>query len=384
MKGSFRLENKNVIILLKSFALGGAEKQALYLANHLQSKMNCNVFVYSYIKSDNSKLFFETCEKLEIKNLFLEKNPLSASGKFKYIKRRIKIFLFGQKLKVHNPDIIIPYLNPSSIIAALCYKTAGAKITFWHHRGPDYYRGDLLEKIAVKKSTLFIANSLDGKTELEEKLNFNINKSHFLANFSTIKQIYKIRNIDGLIIHKEKIVIGMIAHFRVQKLQDVLVKVYHELLLKYKDVHLVLAGNIHDDENDEKSSYKRVLSYISSNKLENNISILHNVRGEEILPYLDIGVLISSKEGMPNTIMEYMGYSLPVITTKHEGCVSLLGEKYPYYIDNEDKNDQFNKLEKLIIDNQERKNIGAFNNIRLIENFTIETYVNKLTTILNQ
>lgn len=379
----FNFEDKNVIILLKSFALGGAEKQALYFAKYLQDKLSCNVFVYSYIKSKNSKLFFETCEKLEIKNLFIEKNPLSASGKFKYLKRRIKIIFFGLKLRKHKPDIIIPYLNPSSIIATLCYKISGAKITFWHHRGPDYYRGDLLEKVAVKKSPLFIANSLDGKIELEEKLNFNKNKSHFLANFSTIRHLNNNKNIDNLKLIEDKIVIGMIAHFRVQKLQHILVEVYHELLKKYKKIHLVLAGNIHDDENDEKSSYKRIVNYISTHKLENNISIMHHINAKEVLPYLDIGVLISSKEGMPNTVMEYMSYGIPVVATNHKGCITLLGENYPYFINNDNLDDQYDKLEKLVLDKNEREEVGKKNNKRLTENFTIDSYMDKLTKILN-
>lgn len=382
MKNNFHFENKNVIILLKSFALGGAEKQALFLANYLQEKLKCNVFVYSFIKSENSKLFDNLCDDLKIKSLFIENNPLSASGRFKYLKRRIKIFLFGLKLKKHHPDIIIPYLNPSSIIASLCYKVAGAKYTFWHHRGPDYFRYDKLEKKAVKKTPIFIANSKDGEQELMEK--FKLTNSHyFLPNFSTVKKVNKNKKLEKLNFIEDKIVIGMIAHFRIQKLQNVLLRVFNELLKKYSNIHLVFAGNLHDSK-DEESNFEEVTKFIKQYSLDQKVTIIHNVRAEEVLPYIHIGVLISLKEGMPNTIMEYMAYSLPVVATNHEGCISLLGEKYPYYINNQDKKDQFDKLKLLIQNENERNFIGEKNKQRLDKYFTIESYIKQLTATVNQ
>ena len=229
INGNFQFANKKVIILLKTFALGGAEKQALYLAHHLERKCNCKVYIYSYIESDKRELFDSFCEKLGLTNLYLEKNPLSASGSFKFLKRMLKIVFFGLKLKKHNPDIIIPYLNPSSIIASLCYKFSGAKTTFWHHRGPDYYREDLLEKLAANRVPLFVANSIDGKNELDVKLRVKCN-SYFIPNFSTINKINIKKEIPELNEVKNKVIIGMVAHFRIQKKQDILVEVFNELL----------------------------------------------------------------------------------------------------------------------------------------------------------
>ena len=73
---------------MKSFALGGAEKQALFLASYLQKNYNCTVNIYSYIKSNHPELFFKECELLQIKNLHFVQNPLSAAGNFNYIKRQ--------------------------------------------------------------------------------------------------------------------------------------------------------------------------------------------------------------------------------------------------------------------------------------------------------
>tara|TARA_R110002072_G_scaffold33696_18_gene101901 strand:- start:4082 stop:5227 length:1146 start_codon:yes stop_codon:yes gene_type:complete len=377
----FNFENKNIIILLKAFSLGGAEKQALFLANYLQKNYNCTVNIYSYIKPKNPKLFFKECELLQLKNLHFVQNPLSAAGNFNYIKRRIKILLLGLKLRKYKPDIIIPYLNPPSIIANLLLKTTGAKITFWHHRGPDYYRGDSIESLAVKKTKLFIANSPDGKKELESKFSIDKRKSYFLPNFSTIKTKNHKKGISKLDSIKGKKIIGMIGHFRQEKLQSIVVKSFYKLLKNHKDIHLVLAGNI-DESEKEKSTYSEVINFIKKHQLSDKVTLLHNVTANEVLPYFDFGVLMSKKEGMPNVIMEYMSYNLPVICTNHEGCKSLLGDKYPYLINNS-VDELTEKIEFLLQNETEFNSIGQKNKNRIEKNFSIEKYIENLTTIIN-
>jgi len=374
--------SKNIIFILKSFVLGGAEKQALYLAQYLQNKRNCKVYIYAYIKSPNAVLFYKECEKYNLKNLCVVNNPLSASGRFKYLKRRIKIALFGLKLRKHKPDIIIPYLNPPSIIASLCYKIAGAKTTFWHHRGPDYYRKDKLESLAVKKCPLFIANSPDGKNELLEVLNPSQKLTYFTPNFSTIEKINHKKNIAKLNKISDKIIIGMIGHFRVQKLQHLLVKAFQEI--QNKNSHLILVGNIYESDG-ELSNFKNVLSIIKEYNLESQVTIIHNKNAQDILPCLDIGVLLSKKEGMPNVIMEYMAYGLPILSTKHQGCVALLGKDYPFYVeDNNDVKDIASKLELLVKDKNLRGKLGSQNKEKLQKDFLIETYLDKLATLINK
>ncbi len=379
MKFNFQFENKNIIILLKSFVLGGAEKQALFLASHLQNQLECKVYIYSYIKIKSSELFYKECEKYNLTNLFIIENPLSAAGKLKYLKRRIKIGLLGLKLRKHQPDIIIPYLNPPSIIANICYKIAGAKTTFWHHRGPDYYRDDTIESTAVRKTKTFIANSPDGKKELEKQ--FNLPKVYFVPNFSTILEKEFLAKPKKPSYLEGKIVIGMIGHFRQEKLQSILVEAFSNLLKEIETIHLVLVGNIHENKN-ERSSYSDVEALIKSNNLENSVSILHNTNSKEVLDYLDIGALISIKEGMPNIVMEYMAYRLPILTTNHEGCIELLGEDYDFYTENETRQVE-KKLRNLVENEKLRKSLGKRNQELLNSKFSIENYIVKLEEILS-
>jgi len=381
----YDFNSKNIVIILKSFVLGGAEKQALFLAQYLQNNENCNVYIYSLIQSPNSKLFCEECEKYGIKNLYTVNNPLSASGNLKYLKRRIKIALFGLKLRKHKPDIIIPYLNPPSIIASLCYKISGAKNTFWHHRGADYYRNDKLEHNAVKKCPLFIANAPNGKKELISKLKSPIELTHFLPNFSTVVGVNNTKNVVELDkIDKGTIIIGMIGHFFENKLQTLLVKAMAILLKKGYNTHLVLATSTYNSY-DFKNKEIEIINLIEKLKIKDNVTIVYDKLAANILPYLDIGCLISNKEGMPNVILEYMAYKLPVVTVNHRGCQILLGDDYPFYINLKKINSQniAKKLSLLVKDKKLRKSIGEQNALKLINNFTIERYLQQLANMLD-
>lgn len=380
----FELHNKSVIFLLKSFVLGGAEKQALFLAAYLQNERNCDVYIYSYIQSESRELFDNECEKYQLKNLYVVDNPLSASGKFKYLKRRIKLYLFGKKLRKHQPDIIIPYLNPPSIIANVCYKIAGAKKTFWHHRGVDYYRKDPIEKLAAKRAQYFIANSKNGAGELKNELEIQNKKTYSLANFSTIEST---NQLDRESIKKKyhipenSLVIGMIAHFREEKRQEVLLETSFNLFEFHPNIHLVLVGNEYFG-GDKKFGLKFIKTAIKERELNQRVTILHDTTSEKILSAFDVGVLLSDKEGMPNVVMEYMAYELPILTNNHDGCVELLGEDYEYYTQNKTKQVE-EKLVALIEDEALRKSIGKSNRERLNSKFSIENYIIKLEEILN-
>lgn len=379
MNLKFELHNKSIIFLLKSFDLGGAEKQALFLAGYLQNQRNCNVYVYSYLPADDRTVFDQECEKHQLRNLFVVPNPLSTGGKLKGLKKKIKLYQLGKDLKKHRPDLIIPYLNPPSIIASMIYKTAGAKTTFWHHRGVDYYRNDELEKRAAKKVPLLIANSESGVKELKEKLPIQRKHTHCLPNFSTISEIPK-QNSDEirkrLNIDLNSIVVGMVGHFRPEKLQKLLLEGCLDLFFEFP-IHLVFVGN-----KGEEIEFTKIKDLISKHKLESRVTILHNTNSLGILPIFDIGVLLSEKEGMPNVVMEYMTYSLPVLTNAHSGCQMLLGEDYTFFTDNTVE-DVKNKLTILVGGETTRETLGKRNQKRINEQFSIENYVEKLEKILS-
>lgn len=370
---SVTFQNKNIVFLLKSPQLGGAERQALSLAGYLQNNKECKVYIYTYLNEKPSRQFLDFCKEHKLKHVYTVKNPLIAGSRFKYYKIRLKLFLFGMKLRKHKPDIIIPYLNGPSLIAAFCKKISGAKITFWNCRGQEVYRNDLLEKKAVSLSNIFVVNSPDSEADIIK--NFKVHKQniHFLPNFSTTRPIKIVESSKA----NHELVIGMLAHFRSEKLQILLLESFLELSKKYPYVRLHLVGDVIDLNKKNEAQ-----NFVKKHKLENKVSFMHGKLAKEVLPFFDIAVLMSVKEGMSNSIMEYMSYQLPVICTNHQGSQCLLGQENPFLIDN-NVEELTDKLTQMIESEHLRVSEGKKNQTRIENGFTIENYILGLEKILN-
>lgn len=371
---SFSFKNSNVIFLLKSPELGGAERQALTLAGFLQNSLKCNVTVYTYLKQEASVQFVEFCKEHKLKNVFSFENPLVTGSKFKYLKIRLKLILVALKLRKHKPDIIIPYLNSPSLIAAYCRGISGAKVTFWNNRGKETYRKDKLERNAVLKTKFFLVNSLESINDIQTHFKTPEDRIHFAPNFITLTSKVNTSPIPN---KSNLLIIGMLAHFRQEKSQMLLIESFLELSKKYDFIRLHLVGNVNDI-----SLINKAVEYVKSHKLESKVSFIHNKSGKNTLPKFDIGVLVSIKEGMSNSIMEYMYYNLPVVCTNHSGNKYLLGEKNKFLVNN-NKEELIEKLE-LLIDNKEiRESEGNVNYKRITNGFSIERYISSIESIVN-
>lgn len=371
----FNFKNKNVLFILNTFDLGGAERQAISLANHLQNNLNCNVRLLSYQDAYNPITFSNLCDEYNLNDRKLIKSPFDTGKRFKFFKKCVKLFLLGRDLKKNfKPDVIIPYLSGSSILAQLLKYPSGAKYTFWNHRGSEVYKDNFFEKMAISLCSVFLANSPNGKEELIRQFKLNEKKVHFVPNFNTL--------INPVLIekkYKSSLTIGMIAHFRIEKLQPLLIESCLPLFCKYPNLKLLLVGNVSD-----KKNIKTVLSLIKNHKLEGRIEVYHNRLAIDFLSVLDIGVLISSIEGMSNTIMEYMSFQLPVLASDHPGSRILLCENNFNFLVNNNENEISQKLEILINSVELRNNLGVDNKKRIENNFSIEKYILNLEKIINR
>src|SRR5690606_13383786 len=111
-------------------------------------------------------------------------------------------------------------------------------------------------------------------------------------------------------IPKSAIVIGMIAHYRLEKYHELLLNVFDKLNAQHKEIHLVFLGNENLNIVANKK-YHFLLHQIKKKNLSSSVSLLSEANVEEILNVLDIGVLVSQIEGVPNAVMEYMLYGIP-------------------------------------------------------------------------
>lgn len=384
---NFNFNNKTIVLLIKVAVLGGAERQALGLADYLIKKHQCKVHLvatHSNVATEEFSAFAKECgitkidyfgpPSLTIKNEFSLNNLKKTVRALKYL------HLMKKQVSKYKPDMLIPFLNTPSKIAALIYKSTGAKTTFWHQLGLDNYTFDIVEKTAIKRTPFILANAANGLDVFKEKYNVPENKLFVLPQYVSIKKTMmdKLALKKEFLIDNEAVVIGMIAHYREEKYHGLLLNAFSKVA-QSRNVHLVLLGN-KDNSEETLNIYNQLNEQTKALDLQTKVSVLTGYPVEKILNLLDIGVLVSQIEGTPNVVMEYMLYGLPVIATNHSGCINLL-EESAFLIAN-DETIISGKLEQLIDDKALRLEEGKSNGQK-IKKFSIENYFTELNAIIN-
>ncbi|WP_152287211.1 glycosyltransferase family 4 protein [Flavicella marina] len=382
------LLNKNIVLLIKSPVLGGAERQALGFADYAIHTLDCSVKIIATHSGLVSKEFKQFAEEIGIDEIHYKEKyflKLSNNISLKNLRNGIKTFLYLLKMiqfiRKFKPFLIVPFLNPPSKLAVLIYKYTGAKYTFWHQLGLDFFRKDALEAYAIKKTPIFVANAQNGIDEICDSYAVPTEKIFCLPQYTTLSyQEHDSNSIrEKLQIDNDAIVIGMISHYREEKLFDLLFDTFLQLCSTRK-THLVLLGDADNSPETEKK-YRELCNQASASSCSENISVLSSRPVSEILSILDIGVLVSTMEGTPNVVMEYMLYKLPVVATNHIGCKQLLNSED--FLINNTVDELTNKLDLLIEDTELRKKIGV-KNANLIQKYSKENYFKRLEEIISQ
>lgn len=229
----------------------------------------------------------------------------------------IKSFLkLKSIIKEFKPEII--HAHSSSVFWACLLKIFFPKLKIiWH----DHFGlSDQLEKYP-RKNYIFISRWIDAiisvnktlETWAKENLKVPQNCISYIANFPYLGKIDKIDTNEITIIN--------IANFRVQKDQLNLVAAISIVEKKHKNIKVLLIGNL-----SEETWVNEVKQKIESLNLSNIITITGPINDvKEILGKAKIGILSSSSEGLPVSLLEYGLAELSVVTTDVGQCKEVLG-----------------------------------------------------------
>ncbi len=371
-------------------SLGGAERQGLSLGKIFTEKYGCKVYLLLTFSEKTSAEFDDYASKCHIKETFFFGEPyivLKREWSYKNLKRlvwSIKYLLrLRNGLKSYKIDLIFPYLNFPSKIAFYLYKLLPtAKFAFWHQLGLDTFKDDIFENYSAKNVPCIIANAPTG-VDLFQKAHPKSKRPlyvlpQFLAIDYVIKPKAELSNAYG--IPPDRVVIGMVAHYRLDKLHGLLLNVFGELLKENNAIQLVLLGNKRTNKVTEMK-FQQLKDTISAKNINEHVCLLSEKPVEDVLNIIDIGVLVSEIEGTPNAVMEYMAYGLPVVATNHPGCKLLLQDSN-FLIENQEE-DLAEVLKMLIKSSELRKSEGEKNK-ELIKKRNPEAYLNQLSSIIDE
>jgi glycosyltransferase involved in cell wall biosynthesis len=287
---------RRIIILTNTLKNGGSEKQSILLAGALREKYKTTLIVY-YGKEYDEKLKTLSSEN-NVYPIFLEGSHLG------------KILFLYRLFKGNNNTVIFSYLATTNFLNAIIGSFAGIKFRIGGIRSTKLsYPKFFLQRILHNRLlTLSVFNNYAGQKSLCEK-GFAVEKSIVIHNAIDIKLPAHNKKKDSRVFN-----ILSIGRFIDQK--DYFTSI---------DAVTLLANSISGIKPDAEIKYTivgygdlegKIRSYILSKNLEKIIQIIINP--PEISEYLamaDIYLSTSLNEGLSNSIMEAMEYSLPIVAT---------------------------------------------------------------------
>lgn len=353
---------KSVALFIRSFNLGGAEKQSILLADYLRSEY----IVYLIAFYSKGSLI----------NYAINHNINIISFKGNFFVKLINFYFF---LVNHNIFALVNYSPINNIIGCIIGKIAKVSIIFGGIRGSNTNKNRfkmVLQKYLLNKfSDSIISNSHKG-AEKYVQYGYLRSKIHVIHNAT---------NIDSLAIKQyspisEKVHILSVGRFIWEKDYSTAIEAINNLRIKAGNVFnytIIGHGHLKND----------ILNLIHKYNLSDIVSIYDNIGHPEIEKYYintNIFLLTSIHEGMPNTIMEAMNFRLPIVTTNAGDTEYLVSNgKNGYVLNVGDYAGISDRLNELLQNKEKRISFGL-NSFKILENnFTPDKIFIKYIDLIN-
>jgi glycosyltransferase involved in cell wall biosynthesis len=354
-----------VIFVLGSTDLGGAEHQAIILANELMHRSNYDIKFILFGKNRGM-----ACSKLE--SFFIPyytlKHPNSRFGILKYIRLINFIFL----LRKLRPNVLMPYTTYPNIYTSLIWKYTKANYCLWNQRdeGIELYVNRSTTR-AVNNASGYIANSNSAKKYLINAFNVTSSKVAVIHNGLSILEVFFDKNSwrKKFAFDQDEVLICMIANLTKHKNHDTLLRAFQIVMKKYneKPIKLILAGKFGDN-------YKFLHNLALELNIIKNVAFLGKIDDiGSLLNAIDLSVLSSYSEGLPNVIIESMLAGVPITGSKIQGLIETLGEDYQEFLSTPgDDHDLAEKILYFLNNPSVANNLVMKNKIRALSHFSLD------------
>lgn len=351
-----------IVQLIDSLDAGGAERMAVNFANALSEKIAFSGILATRkegvlkqeIKHIATYTFLGRKNKFDINALFLASKYIK-NNKIEIVHAHGSSYFFGVLVKLFNPKIKL----------------------IWH----DHYGNraeDNKQKIVLKICSFFFSKILTVNEELRIWSLKNLNCKHvfFIPNFSDLKKTEEKTILKGE--NKKRIV--CLANLKNPKNHSTLVKAFVKSKIYKENWTLHLIGK---DFNDAYSNDLKAI--IKEQQLENSIFIYDACQDVKfILSQATIGVLSSTYEGFPVTLLEYAQTRLAVISTNVGYCKRLINHNSNGMLFDPLDSDNLSKHLIYLTDNPEIcTNFATQFQMDIKENYSKEAIINKYLNLIH-
>jgi glycosyltransferase involved in cell wall biosynthesis len=297
----------NVLQVVDSLALGGAERVAVNLANDLATHGYGSALcttralgpLEAFLSPDVGRLDLERRTRFDLKGL-----------------RRLRRYV-----RAHDIDIVHAH-STSLFSVVIALKFAPRVRIVWHdHYGAQHFseRPVLPYRLAASRTSACIVVSERLRKWVTESLRVPESRVFKIDNFislpsDTSRQVHEARRTTG-----PRLV--CVAAFRPQKDHRTLLEAFRLVAARHADASLVLVGGGPPKGIDEARTLAESLGI--SDRIE---WLGERTDVAEILTDCDVGVLSSRSEAFPLVLLEYGAAGLSVVATKVGECAEILDD----------------------------------------------------------
>lgn len=360
-----------ILHIVDSLRGGGKERQLIELLKSLDTS---DEITNEVILLKNINQYPESKDLKNVRIHILERRIKKDPTIFFKIKKIVKSF---------NPQIIQSWGSMPSVYALPSVINSNRKFVNYAIQNGicfRYKREWVRSKITFPFSDIILANSyagIEAYPTIPEKSDVIYNGVH-LNRFFNIEKAEVIRARFNI---TTPYVIGMVGAFHPRKDYDTFLKAARDILNERRDICFLLIG---DGINLEKcKEYAKDLP-------KENIKFLGRQNDvESIINIFDIGVLTTNirihREGISNSIIEYMAMGKPVIATQGGGTPEIIDKNINGFIlKPEDEIGLKAKIYYLIENSKIRENFGVSAKRKIELGFSIDLMVNSFCNLYKE
>ena len=363
-------------MVLRSMEMGGSQRQALHLAKFLKNEENYNVRIMAFFDGGPVKdMIIKSRIPLDICSPGLGKNK---------IVRIIKLIRLILKIRAFKPHVIIPYNDFPNKVCGAIWAFTGAKSCVWNQRDEGReITGGSFERLAIKRTPVFVSNSEEGEKFLIEKFKINPGIIRIIHNgvkldaakLSNREWRYKLK------IDENSFAAVMVANLTAYKDHKTLLKawkIFVESISPRNSPILFLAGKNYE-------TYQDLQDYVNANNMADYVRFLGFVDDiPGLLHACDLGVFSSKLEGCPNGVLECMAAGLPVVATDITGTREALGAEYPFLVPADDPAKFAEQVLRFFESRDLRVRYGNQNRERVMTYFSLERMSNDYVMLIKE
>ncbi len=360
-----------VAIIMDGLGLGGAERQAVTSAIELRRLgVGAELVYYHPINEYSDMLTRESVPVAEI----LNRGPL----------RLGRVRAIAAHLKRGRFDVAYSLQGTSSVWGTISARLAGTRCVFAGFRGQACVGGLSRRVLGVlgRKVTGWIVNAACVRDHIVGTMGADPQKVHIVPNgiapASYESQLSRAEARRLFDLPDDSVAVGMVANLRPVKNHHMFLRVARRVVQTRPGVVFLAAG--------DGPMRAELESTASEYGLADRVRFLGRLKNvPDLLAACDLAMLTSVTEGLPNTVAEAQGASLPCVSTANGGAKEvILPGRTGFIVPVDDDVAMADRLVQLIDDPSARSEMGLRAAERIRQQFSPEMLGRRLIDLFER